>query len=299
MGEATAVLELAQRLAREAGAIQRERYETDFEIQTKSASIDLVTDVDHACEALIVEALQRERPADAILAEEGRGDDRADATWRWVIDPLDGTTNYAHGYPRFCVSIGIECDGERRVGVVYDPLLDELYAAVRGEGARLNGRQIRVSEETALDQALIATGFAYDVRRSLEDNLDHFAAVVKRARAIRRDGSAALDLCYVAAGRRRPLRRFLGAQAPPLGRGCRPADRRGGGRSHQRLSRRARAPLRAPGGGEQRRHPRSAARNPRLGSRHRAAAGLTPDHLVHEATTSRERPRSWLPRVGG
>ena len=201
MGEATAVLELAQRLAREAGAIQRERYETSFEIRTKSASTDLVTDVDHACEALIVEALCSERPDDAILAEEGRGEDRADATWRWVIDPLDGTTNYAHGYPRFCVSIGVECDGARRVGVVYDPLLDELYSAVRGKGATLNGRPIRVSEEPQLDQALIATGFAYDVRRSLEDNLDHFAAVVKRARAIRRNGSAALDLCYVAAGR--------------------------------------------------------------------------------------------------
>ena len=201
MGEATAVLELAQRLAREAGAIQRERYETSFEIRTKSASIDLVTDVDHACEELIVEALRGERPDDAILAEEGRGEVRAGATWRGVIDPLDGTTNFAHGYPRFCVSIGVECDGERRVGVVYDPLLDELYCALRGEGATLNGRPIRVSEESALDQALIATGFAYDVRRSLEDNLDHFAAVVKRARAIRRDGSAALDLCYVAAGR--------------------------------------------------------------------------------------------------
>ncbi len=201
MSETGAILDLAVQLAREAGAIQRERYETSFEIRTKSASTDLVTDVDHACEALIVEALCSERPDDAILAEEGRGEDRTDATWRWVIDPLDGTTNYAHGYPRFCVSIGVECEAARHVGVVYDPLLDELYSAVRGKGATLNGRPIRVSEEPQLDQALIATGFAYDVRRSLEDNLDHFAAVVKRARAIRRDGSAALDLCYVAAGR--------------------------------------------------------------------------------------------------
>ncbi len=201
MREATAVLELAQRLAREAGAIQREHYETSFGIHTKSDSIDLVTDVDRQCEALIVDGICSERPDDAVVAEEGSGHDRDGAEWRWVVDPLDGTTNYAHGYPRFCVSIGVERRGERTVGVVYDPLLDEEYCAVRGRGATLNQRPLRVSQQTELGDALVATGFAYDVRRSLEDNLDHFAAVVKRARAIRRDGSAALDLCYVAAGR--------------------------------------------------------------------------------------------------
>jgi myo-inositol-1(or 4)-monophosphatase len=195
------VLALARRLAREAGALQRERYETRFEVRTKSTSIDLVTEVDHACEELIVRGIQRERPGDAILAEEGRGGDRDDVRWRWIIDPLDGTTNYAHGYPRFCVSIGVECDDVRTVGVVYDPLLDEEYRAVRGEGATRNGRPIRVSQQRRLGEALVATGFAYDVRRSPEDNVDHFVSVVKRARAIRRDGSAALDLCYVAAGR--------------------------------------------------------------------------------------------------
>jgi myo-inositol-1(or 4)-monophosphatase len=194
-------LELARRLAREAGKIQRERYETSFAVDTKSTSIDLVTEVDHACEELIVGALQRERPDDAILAEEGRGGDRRDARWRWIVDPLDGTTNFAHGYPRFCVSIGVEERGERSVGVVYDPLLDEEYCALRGGGATLNGRRLRVSERTELGEALVATGFAYDVRRSPRDNVDHFVSVVKRARAVRRDGSAALDLCYVAAGR--------------------------------------------------------------------------------------------------
>lgn len=199
--EIEAVRELACRLAHEAGAIQREHYETEIEIRTKSASIDLVTEVDHACEERIVGALRTERPDDAILAEEGRGDDRPEARWRWVIDPLDGTTNYAHGYPRFCVSIGVECDGVRTVGVVFDPLLDELYCAVRGGGAQLNGAPIRVSEETELGNALVATGFAYDVRRSAQDNINHFIAFVKSSRAIRRDGSAALDLCYVASGR--------------------------------------------------------------------------------------------------
>ncbi len=201
MAETDAVLALAVQLAREAGAIQRERYETDLEIDTKSAAIDLVTEVDRACEAHVIEALQRERPGDSILAEEGGGGEVAGASWRWVIDPLDGTTNYAHGYPCFCVSIGAERDGERTVGVVYDPLRDELYEAVRGGGARRNGQPIRVSRETDLSRALLVTGFAYDVRRSERDNLAQFGRALKRARAVRRDGSAALDLCYVACGR--------------------------------------------------------------------------------------------------
>ena len=201
MSETADVLALAERLARAAGRVQRERYETGVRISTKSAPIDLVTEVDHACEALIVEALRTERPGDAVLAEEGGGQDCAGAAWRWIIDPLDGTTNYAHGYPRFCVSIGVEHQGVRGVGVVYDPLLEELYTAVRGKGAFLNGRRLRVSQEQELGRALIATGFAYDVRQSADDNLDHFGAFVKRARAVRRDGSAALDLCYLAAGR--------------------------------------------------------------------------------------------------
>ena len=201
MTDVKETLALAQRLAREAGAVQRERYETVLTIGTKSAAVDLVTEVDKRCEALIVEALHRERPDDAILAEEGSNRELATATWRWVIDPLDGTVNYAHGYPRFCVSIGVERRGERTVGVVYDPLMDELYHAVRGGGAFRNDRAIRVSRETELARSLFATGFAYDVHRSHEDNLDHFGRFVKNARAVRRDGSAALDLCYVASGR--------------------------------------------------------------------------------------------------
>ena len=201
MSEVRRILELAQRLAREAGAIQRQHYETEFRIATKSSAVDLVTEVDQACERHIVEALSRERPEDAILAEEGSGADRSGSGWRWVIDPLDGTTNYAHGYPRFCVSIGVERDDAAVVGVVYDPLLDELYHAERGAGAFLNGRRLRVSHEASLDRALVATGFAYDRRASSEDNLDHFAAFLKRARALRRDGSAALNLGYVASGR--------------------------------------------------------------------------------------------------
>jgi myo-inositol-1(or 4)-monophosphatase len=192
---------LALRLAREAGAIQKARYETALSIRSKSADIDLVTEVDEACERLLVSTLQRERPDDAILAEEGSGADRTDATWRWVIDPLDGTMNFAHGYPRFCVSIGVQREHETAVGVIYDPLLDELYAAVKGRGATRNDRPIRVSEEREIGRALVATGFAYDVHDSEDDNLDRFARMAKRARGVRRDGSAALDLCYVACGR--------------------------------------------------------------------------------------------------
>jgi myo-inositol-1(or 4)-monophosphatase len=199
--EARTLRDLAVRLACEAGALQRARYGRVGEIRTKSADVDLVTEVDEACEALVAEGLAAERPDDALLGEEGGGRGPQGARVRWVVDPLDGTTNYAHGYPRFCVSIGIEREGEPLVGVVYDPLMDELFEAVRGEGARCNGRRLRVSAEPALERALVATGFAYDRRKSEADNLDHFAAFLKGARAVRRDGSAALDLCYVAAGR--------------------------------------------------------------------------------------------------
>jgi myo-inositol-1(or 4)-monophosphatase len=195
------VLDLALDLAARAGAIQRERYETRLDVRTKSASNDLVTEVDRECEALIVDGVQAARPGEAILAEEGGGRDHDESPWRWIIDPLDGTTNYAHGFPRFCVSIGVELSGQRTVAAVYDPLLDELFYAVRGAGAWLGERRLAVSTTRELGQALVATGFAYDVHQSRDDNLARFAQVLKAARGIRRDGSAALDLCYVAAGR--------------------------------------------------------------------------------------------------
>lgn len=199
--EVAAVLDLARQLAADAASIQRERFETGLGIETKSVQIDLVTEVDKACEALIVRGIESQRPGDAILAEEGGGEDTRDAEWRWVVDPLDGTTNFAHGFPRFCVSIAAERRGVRTVGVIVDPLLGECFEAARGSGAWLGDRRLAVSKETQLSKALIATGFAYDVHESKDDNLDAFARVVKRARGIRRDGSAALDLCYVAAGR--------------------------------------------------------------------------------------------------
>jgi myo-inositol-1(or 4)-monophosphatase len=201
VSEVEEILALAVRIAREAGAIQRERYETELAIATKSAPIDLVTEVDRACERCVVEALARERPRDALLAEEGSRLGDGASTWRWIVDPLDGTVNFAHGYPRFCISIGVEREGARQVGVVYDPLLDELYHAVAGAGAFRNGRRLAVSRETELSRALLCTGFAYDVHQSETDNVRQFVAALKSARGLRRDGSAALDLAYVAAGR--------------------------------------------------------------------------------------------------
>lgn len=205
--ERAAILELATSLARAAGAVQRERYETKLSIETKSLALDLVTEVDKHCEALIVAGIRAARPHDAILAEEGGGSDTllshptAARDWTWVIDPLDGTTNFAHGYPCFAVSIGIEYRGVREIGVVYEPLRNELFHALRGAGAFRNGQPIRVSDETQLERSMLTTGFAYDVHQNEDDNLDLFRRFIKRARALRRDGSAAIDLCFVACGR--------------------------------------------------------------------------------------------------
>jgi myo-inositol-1(or 4)-monophosphatase len=193
-------LELAVSIAREAGALQRQRCSEARIIETKSSAIDLVTDVDRASERLILARLEAERPRDGILSEEA-GAREGENGWVWVIDPLDGTTNYAHGFPHFAVSIGIERDGTREIGVVYDPMKEELFAAERGGGATLNGEPIRVSRTSELERALLATGFGYDVHSAKIDNIEYFTRFIKRAQAVRRAGSAALDLAYVACGR--------------------------------------------------------------------------------------------------
>lgn len=163
-------------------------------------SVDIVTEMDRASESLITESLAEAFPEDSILAEEGTETHEGNGG-RWIIDPLDGTTNYAHGFPFFCVSIAYELGGEVTLGVVYNPMLDELFIAERGQGATLNGNAVRVSTTGALDTSLLATGFPYDIRTSENNNLDHFGEFAVRAQAIRRAGSAALDLCYVACGR--------------------------------------------------------------------------------------------------
>jgi len=194
------LLELATAIAREAGGIARARFHDPRTIRTKTSEIDLVTDVDHALDRLIRERIRAARPDDALLTEESAAEDGSSGV-RWVVDPLDGTTNYAHAFPHFAISIGVEVAGERAVGVVYDPMRDELFSAARGRGAQLNGKPIRVSEVGELRRALLATGFAYDVHQKRTPNLLHFERFVGCAQAIRRAGSAALDFAYVACGR--------------------------------------------------------------------------------------------------
>jgi myo-inositol-1(or 4)-monophosphatase len=193
------MLNFAIRVAKDAGRLLRDRVGTRIDIDHKG-SIDLVTDVDLASERLIREAIATYYPRHEILAEEG-GLSESDSEYRWIVDPLDGTTNYTHGYPMFCVSIALECKGEVVVGVVYDPMRDELFSAERGGGAGLNNRPIHVSKTADLMQGLLSTGFPYDIKTSKLTNLDHWANFAMNAQALRRDGAAALDLCYVACGR--------------------------------------------------------------------------------------------------
>jgi myo-inositol-1(or 4)-monophosphatase len=195
------LLDFATQTARDAGRILAERFGRKIEISNKS-EIDLVTESDLASERLIIERIKTYYPRHSILAEESGVINPHDheSDWRWIIDPLDGTTNYAHGYPCFCVSIGLEHKGRMEVGVVYDPLRDEMFAAERGQGASLNGRRINVSRTRSLSSALLCTGFPYDVRERSEF-ARHFANFIMHAQGVRRDGAAALDLAYVAAGR--------------------------------------------------------------------------------------------------
>ncbi len=193
------IREVALRAAKEAGAILREGLEQARIIEYKGVK-NIVTDMDRRSEEAIAALVQRELPGHSLVSEEGARL-QGDSGYRWFVDPLDGTTNYAHGYPCFCVSIGVERDGEVIYGVVYDPTLEELFTAERNAGAFLNGKRLRVSAISRLSDALLATGFPPDVATAEENNLDHFANFMKRAQAVRRPGSAALDLCYVAAGR--------------------------------------------------------------------------------------------------
>jgi myo-inositol-1(or 4)-monophosphatase len=190
-------LNVAIEIAREAGAILVEYMQRPLRIDEKGRRADIVTDADRASEKLIVERLRAEFPDAAILGEE-TGAHAGTSQERWIVDPLDGTTNYAHNYPLFCVSIGYERDGVLEAGVVYAPLLDECYTATRGRGAFRNGEPIRVSTIDAVGDALTCTGFHPS---NFAINSRYFEAVSNRAQAVRRDGSAALDLAFVACGR--------------------------------------------------------------------------------------------------
>jgi myo-inositol-1(or 4)-monophosphatase len=196
------LLNFAIQTAREAGLILVGRLGRSLQVSNKG-DIDLVTEADLASERFIIERLRSHFPRHAILAEESgnsAGVDADAAEWKWIIDPLDGTTNYAHGYPCFCVSIALEHAGRIELGVIYDPTREEVFAAERGNGATLNGRRIRVSSINELNDSMLCTGFPYNVRER-PGFARHFTNFTMRAQAVRRDGSAALDLASVACGR--------------------------------------------------------------------------------------------------
>jgi myo-inositol-1(or 4)-monophosphatase len=190
---------IAEAAARTAGKYLLSKFRSTLRIEKKGV-IDLVTDVDRESEKLIKEIITNEFPDHQFLAEEGEKA-ISDSEFLWLVDPLDGTTNYAHGFPVFCVSIALLENGHINTGCIFNPILDECFTAVKGKGARLNNKAIKVSGTPKLTDSLLATGFPYDIRESDDDNINEFAAFAKSARAVRRAGSAALDLAYVACGR--------------------------------------------------------------------------------------------------
>jgi len=192
--------DIAVATAREAGALLRSQVGNLHDVRFKSA-VDPVTEADRASEELIATRLLDAFPNDRLLAEEGSAAlDNAGAERMWIVDPLDGTTNFMHGYPHFCVSIALHVGDATQVGVIYDPMRGELFAALHGHGATLNGAEIAVSDTTELLSSMLCSGFAYDLTWRAE-NLPYWARFVELSQAVRRDGAAALDIVYVACGR--------------------------------------------------------------------------------------------------
>jgi myo-inositol-1(or 4)-monophosphatase len=196
------IFDSAVAIAREAGALLRDRFGQPHDVRLKG-TVDLVTEVDRAAEDLIRGRVAAAFPAHHFLGEEGGGAEEtahADTPYRWIVDPLDGTTNYAHGLPHFAVSIAVEQNGAPLVGVVYDPIREELFAAARGKGATRNGAPLQVSATDDLVASLLTTGFSYDLGQR-KQQAKVWQALLTRVQAIRQTGSAALNLCYIAAGR--------------------------------------------------------------------------------------------------
>ncbi len=192
------ILETAVEIARESGALVANYHQRHIPFETKG-EFDLVTEADRSSEKLIVERLRSHFPAHAIVAEEGSGHESA-SEYRWFIDPLDGTTNFAHGFPMFCVSMGLERAGELIAGVVYDPIHGELFTAERGAGAFLNNHRIHVSPVARVSDSLASTGFP-NRKRHHNSNIHFYYQLAMASHGVRRTGSAALDLAFVAAGR--------------------------------------------------------------------------------------------------
>lgn len=193
------VKETAFAAAKQAGSILKERLGNIKNVDYKSA-FNLVTDVDKQSESAVIEIIKAQFPNDQILAEE-TGEHVASSKRRWIIDPLDGTTNYAHGYPFFCVSIGYEDAGVMQFGVIFNPISNELFWAEKGKGAYLNDKPIHVSTNATLATSLLVTGFAADTQTAKCSNMTQFSKLTDASHGVRRDGSAALDLSFVACGR--------------------------------------------------------------------------------------------------
>ncbi len=192
-------LEVAEKTAREAGVVLLENLGKVKKIEFKAKN-SLVTEVDKLSEEIIINNIKKSFPSHDIFAEEsGRHSENSD--YLWLIDPIDGTTNYAHAYPFFSISIALEVKGEVEIGLVYDPVKDEMFTAEAGKGAYLNGELIKVSKSDSIEHSNVCTGFMHEVEWMVEANIKHFGNFIRRARAVRRDGSAALDVCYVACGR--------------------------------------------------------------------------------------------------
>lgn len=195
------MLNIATAAARDAGNIILRNIDKLDRIQIEvKAQNDFVTQVDRKAEEVIIAALHKAYPDHGILGEES-GTQNEDSDYKWIIDPLDGTTNFLHGFPQYAVSIGLQLKGRMEVAVVFDPLKNELFSAARGDGAQLNGRRIRVTEHKGIQGSLLGTGFPFKQPQHLDAYLETFKAVHPKAAGIRRAGSAALDLAYVAAGR--------------------------------------------------------------------------------------------------
>ncbi|MEM7555646.1 MAG: inositol monophosphatase family protein [Cyanobacteria bacterium P01_A01_bin.84] len=200
--ELQSILDIATETALGAGAVLRNYLgKLEDSVEEKGRPGDLVTVADKASEAVILESLRRHFPDHAILAEESGKLGNQDSKYLWAIDPLDGTTNYAHQYPAFAVSIGLLVDGELLLGVIYDPLHDELFRGAQGLGATRNRRVIKVSQTQELSKSLLVTGFAYDRRETSDNNYAEFCHLTHITQGVRRGGSAALDLSHVACGR--------------------------------------------------------------------------------------------------
>jgi myo-inositol-1(or 4)-monophosphatase len=191
--------EFAVALAREAGILLKDRLYDKHVIDYKG-EINIVTEADRMSEILITGRIHQRYPHHDIMTEESEGIDQG-SECRWIVDPLDGTTNYAHGYPVFCVSIALERNDDVCLGVIYNPMLNEMFVAMKAKGAFLNDQRISVSRTVDLSKSLLATGFPYDIRDNENNNINYFSGMAKKVQAVRRAGSAALDMAYVATGR--------------------------------------------------------------------------------------------------